>query len=407
MKSIQALREQRQKLAAELRKIMDSTADKEWSEENQSNYDSIVDQIDKIDAEIQRIEKALEIENASNERVEARATAQNVSQDEAANSIEMEKSVFNTFLRGGRDALSMQQREFVQNRIQNAQSVGTNSEGGFIVPTDFATTLLQALKAYGGVRSVANVISTMGGYDMQWPTIDETSSEGELVAENASVTTQDLVFGSKTLGSYKYSSKSIAVPFELLQDNNVDLEGYIINALAERIARITNKHFTIGTGTNQPNGIVTAAGAGVTAAAAAAISYDDLVNLEHSVDPAYRALGASFMFNDSTLKLLRLLKDADGRPLWQPSLQSGEPDRLGRYGYVINQHMANATTGQRSVAFGNFSNYMIRDVMNVTLFRMTDSKYTEKGQVGFLAFSRHDGDLMDADGSSVKVLTQA
>lgn len=407
MNSIQALREQRQKLAAELRKIMDSTADKEWKAEDQDKYDGLVNEVDKIDAQIGRIEKALEIENASSERIENRANSLNGSRDEAESLIETEKSVFNTFLRQGREGLNASQREFISNRIQNAQSTGTNSEGGFIVPTDFATTLLQALKSYGGVRSVANVISTASGYDMQWPTIDETGSVGELVAENAAVSSQDLVFGSKTLGAYKYSSKSIAVPFELLQDNNVDLEGYILNALAERIARITNQHFTVGTGTNQPNGIATAAGAGVTAAGAAAITFDDLFDLEHSVDPAYRALGASYMFNDNTLKLVRKIKDAEGRPLWQPSLVAGEPDRIGQYSYVINQNMADATTGNRSVLFGNFQNYMIRDTMNVTLFRMTDSKYTEKGQVGFLAFSRHDGDLMDATGASVKALTQA
>lgn len=407
MKSIQALREQRQQLAAELRKIMDSTADKAWGKEDQEKYDSLVNQVDSVDAEIKRIEKALEIENASNDRIENRANDLGVSSDEAQNAIETEKSVFNTFLRGGKESLNAKQREFVANRIQNAQSTGTNSEGGFIVPTDFASTLLENLKAFGGVRSVANVISTASGYDMQWPTIDETGSVGELVAENESATSQDLVFGSKTLGAYKYSSKSIAVPFELLQDNNVDLEGYILNALAERIARITNLHFTVGTGTNQPNGIATAAGAGATAAAAAAISFDDLFDLEHSVDPAYRALGASYMFNDNTLKLVRKIKDSEGRPIWQPSLVAGEPDRIGQYGYTINQNMADATTGNRSVLFGNFQNYMIRDTMNVTLFRMTDSKYTEKGQVGFLAFSRHDGDLMDATGASVKALTQA
>jgi len=407
MKSIQALREQRQKLAAELRKIMDSTTDTEWKKEDQAKYDGLVNEVDQIDAQIKRIEKALEIESASNERIENRANDLGGSRDEAESSVELEKSVFNTFLRQGREGLNAKQRDFISNRIQNAQSTGTNSEGGFIVPTDFATTLLQALKAYGGVRSVAQVISTAGGYDMQWPTIDETGSLGELVAENASVTSGDLVFGSKTLGAYKYSSKSIAIPFELLQDNNVDLEGYVLTALAERIARITNQHFTVGTGTNQPKGIAVAAGSGATAAGAASITFDDLFDLEHSVDPAYRALGASYMFNDNTLKLIRKIKDSEGRPIWQPSLVAGEPDRIGQYNYVINQNMADATTGNRSVLFGNFQNYMIRDTMNVTMFRMTDSKYTEKGQVGFLAFSRHDGDLMDATGVSVKALTQA
>lgn len=407
MKSIQALREQRQKLAAELRKIMDSTEGKDWTDENQGQYDHLVAEVDKIDAEIDRIQKALDIENADSARIENRASVSGVSLDEASNEIITEKSIFNTFLREGRQGLNNEQIRFVQNRIRNDQSTGTNSEGGFIVPKDFATTLLHELKSFGGVRSVANVMATTGGYDMQYPTIDDTSNEGELVAENASVSSQDLAFGAKTIGAYKYSSKSIAVPFELLQDTNIDLENVIIRELAERIQRVTNKHFTIGTASGQPEGIATAASLGVTAASATAITFDELFDLEHSLDPAYRALGAAYMFNDNTLKLVRKIKDADGRPLWQPSLIAGEPDRIGRYNYVINQNMADAATGNTSVIFGNFQNYMIRDVMNVQLFRMTDSKYTEKGQVGFLSFSRHDGKLMDASGNSIKKLVQA
>lgn len=405
MNSIQALREERQKLAAKLREIMDSTAGKQWSDENQKEYDHIVNEVDKVDAQISRIEKTLEIENAADSRIENRSIIESVSNDEAAFKINMETSVFNTFLREGKEGLNSEQRQYVQNRIRNAQSTGTNSEGGFVVPKDFATTLIEELKAFGGIRSVATTLATDSGSEMQFPTVDDTSNEGELVAENAAVTSQDLAFGAKTIGAYKFSSKSIAVPFELLQDNNVNLEAYIRTALATRIARITNRLFTVGTGTAQPEGVVVGAGAGVTAAAASAITYDDLVDLEHSVDPAHRALGASYMFNDNTLLAIRKLKDADGRPLWQPSLTAGEPDRIGRYAYTINQNMADIGASAVSTLFGNFRNYMIRDVMNVMLFRMTDSKYTEKGQVGFLAFSRHDGKLLDAAGTSIKKLT--
>lgn len=405
MKSIQALREQRQQLAAKLREIMDSTQDAKWSADNQNEYDSIVAQVDSVDAEIERVEKALEIENASSQRVENRVASQGISADEAASKINMETSVFNTFLREGKEGLNSEQRQYVQNRIQNAQSTGVGSQGGFVVPTDFATTLIEELKAFGGVRSVANVMSTASGNPMQFPTVDDTANEGELVAENAAVSSQDLAFGTKNVGAYKFSSKSIAVPFELLQDNNVNLEAYILNALSTRIARITNRMFTVGTGTGQPEGVVTAAGTGVTAATATGIAYDDFVNLEHSVDPAHRQNGGTLMFNDNTLLAYRKLKDADGRPLWQPSLTAGEPDRIGRYGYVINQNMDDIGASNVSTVFGNFSNYMVRDVMDVMLFRMTDSKYTELGQVGFLAFSRHDGKLLDATGATIKKLT--
>ena len=108
------------------------------------------------------------------------------------------------------------------------------------------------------------------------------------------------------------------------------------------------------------------------------------------------------MFHDQTLKVIKKLKDADGRPLWVPGLSSGEPDAILRYPYVINQHMPTMAVNAKSILFGDFGKYVIRDVMDVMLFRMTDSKFTEKGQVGFLAWSRHDGDLIAASGKCIR-----
>jgi HK97 family phage major capsid protein len=152
---------------------------------------------------------------------------------------------------------------------------------------------------------------------------------------------------------------------------------------------------------------VTAATVGPTGAAAAKIAYDELIDLEHSVDPAYREAGACrFMFHDSTLKELKKLKDDQKRPLWLPGLAVREPDTILGYAYTVNQHMPVLAANAKAVLFGDFSKYIIRDVMAVSLFRMTDSKYTEKGQVGFLAFSRHDGNLADV-GGAIKALKQA
>src|SRR5690606_13896646 len=141
--------------------------------------------------------------------------------------------------------------------------------------------------AFGGMRLVANVISTSTGAPFDHPTTDGTEEVGEIVGENAEVTDQDLSFGSKMIGAYKYSSKGVAVPFELLQDTGIDLEAFIIRRLAMRLARITNRHFTVGTGVNQPEGIVTAAQVGVTGGAGQtdSVTWEDLVDLIHSVDP--------------------------------------------------------------------------------------------------------------------------
>ncbi len=115
------------------------------------------------------------------------------------------------------------------------------------------------------------------------------------------------MFGTKSLPVYKYSSKIVAVPFELLQDASVDVEAFVQGRMVTRLGRITNTHFTVGTGTAQPNGVITAAGTGVTAANStsqvSAIIYDSVINLIHSVDPAYRALGnCKFMMNDASVR---------------------------------------------------------------------------------------------------------
>ena len=130
------------------------------------------------------------------------------------------------------------------------------------------------------------------------------------------------------------------------------------------------------------------------------VIYEDLVDLEHSVDPAYRA-EAEFMFHDDTLKVLKKLKDADGRPLWLPGVAVREPDTILGYNYVINQDMPIMAANAKSILFGDFSKYMIRDVMDLMLLRLVE-RYADFAQVGFIAFSRHDGDLLDAGTNPIK-----
>jgi HK97 family phage major capsid protein len=251
------------------------------------------------------------------------------------------------------------------------------------------------------------VIRTSGGEAMNFPTSDGTSEEGEIVGENGSASDADITFGTKALPVYKYSSKVVTVPWELLQDSSADIEAFVRGRLQTRLGRITNKHFTVGSGVGQPTGIITAATVGKIGAVSATpvITYDDLVDLEHSVDPSYRA-NAKWMFHDDMLKLIRKIKDSEGRPIFVPGYEQGNPggapDRLLNRDIAINQHMAAPAPGAKSISYGDFSYYKVRDVMSVTLFRFTDSAYTKKGQVGFLAWMRSGGNLVDV-GGAVKV----
>ena len=192
------------------------------------------------------------------------------------------------------------------------------------------------------------------------------------------------------------------VSLQLLQDSAFDLNSFLVDKLGTRIARITNRHFTVGTGSGQPNGLVTASTTGQTGASGqtASIIYDDLVELEHSVDPAYRAK-AKFMFHDQTLKTLKKLKDGYGRPLWLPGIAVKEPDTINGYGYAVNQHMPTMAADAKSVVFGDLKSYFIRRVNNPIVMRLAE-RYADAGQVGFIVWQRFDGTLVDAGTHPVK-----
>lgn len=398
MPSIQDLREQRSKLAAEAHDLVNGD---DWDKSSEEKVDSLLTGVDDLDAQIARHQKVLDIAADDKKSIDTLSLDQGISTDEATVKLNATKLVFDAWLRGGDDGVSAVLANNPQ--ISNVMSTTTDSQGGYTVPTETATRLIETMADYGGVRSVAEVITTSDGSEIQFPTSDETSATGELVAENAAVSDSDPSFGVKSIAAWKYSSKAVAVPFELLEDNVVDLDAWIFRALAVRLARITNTHFTVGTGSSQPNGVVTAAGSGKVGATGQTTSviYDDFVDLEHSVDPAYRNLGnCTWMMNDGSLKIFKKLKDGNGLPLWMPGIVSGDESTILGYDYTINQDVAVMAANAKSILFGDFSKYLVRDSMNVSMFRMTDSAYTKKGQVGFLAFLRSDGELLDA--SAVK-----
>ena len=403
--SIQALREQRGKIANALQELV---AKPEWdATTDQPTYDNAMAEIDQIDAKIKRIQDAnakLADQTRGDEIAEA-------ADRKARNTGDKGLGIYAKWLKGGDKALNADDWA----HIQNTMSTTTGSEGGFTVDSEVASTVLDALKAFGGMRGVSTVIQTSGVGAMSFPTSDGTTEEGEIVAENQSATDEDVSFGTISLPVYKFSSKVVAVPFELLQDSNVDIEAFVRSRLVTRLGRITNKLFTTGTGTGQPNGVVTAAPIGVTAANSTsqvtAVTYDSLVALQHSVDPAYREQGnMRWMFNDNTLMKLRQIKDEQNRPIFVPGYETGNPegapDRLLGAPITINQNVADMSANARSIMFGDFSHYHIRDVMAVEMFRFTDSAFTKKGQVGFLAWMRTGGNLVDV-GGAIRVFVNA
>jgi HK97 family phage major capsid protein len=401
MMSIQALREKRGTIAAALQELVNKA---DFSADDQATYDNSMAEIDKIDASIKRIVDA----NAKLAEDNATASMAEGADRAARNKGDKAMSVYAKWLRGGDAALNAEDWA----SIRNTMSTTTGSQGGFSVDSQVATSVIDRLREFGGMRAVSTVIATSGFGGMSFPTSDGITEEGEIVAENATVTRQSVAFGTVGLPVFKFSSLDVAVPIELIQDSNVDIEGFVQGRLVTRIGRITNRMFTTGTGTGQPNGIATASVVGVTAAngtsQVTAVTYDSLVNLQHSVDPAYRA-AAGWMFNDTTLREIRKIRDGQQRPIFVPGYESGNPggspDRLLGSPITINQDVANMAASARSILFGDYSGYYIRDVMALEMYRFTDSAFTRNGQVGFLALMRTGGNLIDAN--KVRVFVNA
>lgn len=320
---------------------------------------------------------------------------------------------FQAFARRGINGINAEQRDMLEGHFVSANSaefralsVGTSAAGGYTVPPGFRDTLVETMKWYGAVRDVATVVNSDNGAPLQWPTFNGTAQIGRILAENTQVTQTDPVFGTATLNAYMYDSDLVLVPYQFLQDTNIDVEAFLARILGERIARIQNQHFTTGTGTAQPLGIQTNATSAVTLATGntTTLTYAGLLALVHGVDPAYRQ-GGQFMLSDAALMAGRSILDADGRPLWQPSIQAGAPDTLLGYGVVINNDMPAPAAGVKSVLFGDFRRgYIIRDITGITVMRLGE-RYADFLQVGWHAYSRADATVQDP--AAYRALTQS
>jgi HK97 family phage major capsid protein len=404
MPTTQQLREQRANIWDQMKEVMElaEREGRDLTAEEREKYDRAESDLDRLGADIERQERH-EGRAAQLERVDRTG----VVPPQRGNAEDADKrygAAFGAWVRsiGGTSDLEADDRLVLRNRGLDQQElralgVGTNTAGGYAVPAGFRNELIAQMAAFGGMLDLAQVIRTDSGGTLPWPTMNDTGNKGRILAENTVMTQTDVVFGQANLDAYMYSSDLVLVSFQLLNDSAVDVEAVLRGVLAERIGRIWNEHFVTGTGTSQPDGIVTGAPIGKTGAAGqvTAITFDDVLDLVHSVDPAYRG-NARFLLSDAALKMVRRLKDADGRPLWEPSIQAGEAQSLLGYPVSINQAVPAPAASAKSVLFGDIrAAYVIRIVNDVTLIRFNE-RYADALQVGFSAFARADGTLQQA-----------
>ena len=281
--------------------------------------------------------------------------------------------------------------------MANALQIGVDSEGGYLCPDTFEHQLVQGLSDRNIIRELAHVFNTSSGQHK----IPVVASHGTAswIEEEGPIPEDDEVFSQQYIGAHKVGTL-IKVSEELLNDSVFNLEDYFVKEFARRIGNKEEQAFLTGDGVSKPTGILSTAQVGVTAASATAITADELNDLFYSLDAPYR-INAVWLVNDSTMRIIRKLKDQNGQYLWQKALHEGEHETLLGKPIFHSPFAPAVEAGAKPVAFGDFSYYWIGDRQGIT-FRRLNERYADTGQVGFLATKRLDGKLILPE--AIKVL---
>lgn len=404
------LRERRAKLIADARQVVEG-----FTQRGEAMSAEALERVDKLRAEAKAISETLSRadELDTEDRSYVPDTQRGGSRETAPEiTAEQRNAAVIDVLRG---CATAEQRQIASGGINpelRDQST-TGSGGGYTIAPDtrFYAQIVEAMKSFGGMLSApVTVITTETGADLPIPTNNDTAQAGAIVAEAGSMAGgTDLTLGQITLHAYVVAAPIVKVSVELIQDSAVNFAAFLARALGTRIARKKNAMLTVGTGSSEHQGIAySSASVGRTCATGytTTCTADDLLRLKHSVDPAYRnAPGARWMFNDTTLLTIALLKDGEGRYLI-PGLGDETQARLYGKPFVINQDMPSMGASAKSVAFGDFASYYVRQVQGIQIVRLNEL-YAATRQVGFMGWERSDGALIDAGTYPVRVLVNA
>jgi HK97 family phage major capsid protein len=409
------LRDSRQRAWHEAKELLE-VAEREAREltgEEQAKWDTINKDIDEKDAQIRSF---LDIEQREREADKARAAYEPVIVEaEQARRTEKQVDDMTRFLRGETRSIDIDLGPAWREKRLIRSGVGarelrdlvsdTDALGGNTVPTSFQRQLVEYVEFYTGARNLnVTVLTTQSGEALEIPNV-ATRSTAAIRGEGTAIGEVDATFGQATLNAWKYGVLT-QVSNELLTDTGIDMLGFIARDTAQAIARITDTDYVTGSGSNKPKGIITTQAVGATAqtASTGVPSYGNLVDLVYSVNPQARALGAYWFTLDTNAAKIRRITDTTGRPLWEPTLTAGEPDRLMGYPMVLDPNVAAfATAGGTHMAFGNFSSYYIRDVASVRFERSDDFAFSSD-LVTFRTILRTDGDYVGGVDGHVKFL---
>lgn len=397
------LKQKRNTIATDMRALHEKIGDATWTDEQRTQWNAAKSELDALDEQIGRLEELRRLDQAHVEDHEDEQRRQQCNNTPEEQSAERRAAAFDKFLRHGFSELSAEERQAVKEL--RAQGTTPDAKGGYTVPTQMLNKIVDSMKAYGGIASVAQILNTSNGQDITWSTSDGTAEEGELLGENTEASEEDVSFGTAILGAKKLSSKIIRVSNELLQDSGVDIEAYLAARIGQRIGRGEAKYLVQGTGAGtpvQPKGLVASVTGTVNTAAAATFTWQEMNKLKHAIDPAYRG-GPKYRwaFNDSTLQVIEEMVDGQNRPLWLPDVAGGTPATILNIPYVIDQAIDGIAAGKKFAFLGDFDRFIIRRITYMTLKRLVE-RYAEYDQTAFLAFHRFDCVLEDV--AAIKAL---
>lgn len=403
--SITELHEKRGRLVTQAREALEeikANTDESRAAELEARHDAIMADFDKLEATIKREEKLADAERRA-EEVRARQRpilGDGEARGQDSGTAPEYRMVFAKVVCGLQDELTPEERAVLRQGATKfearAQST-SNTAGGYTVPTELANFIDRAMKAWGPMydEAICTTITTAAGNPLKIPTTDDTAVTAVAHTENTALTddgSKDVTFGQKSLDAFAFDTTFVRWSWELNSDSIFAMEQLLGDLLGERLARIANVQLTTGTGSSAPNGIVTASAAGKTAASATAITSDEIIDLLHSVDPAYRSSPkARFMFNDSTLAAIRKLKDGQNNYLWQMGdVTTGVPGTLLGYRYSVNQAMDSIAAAKKVILFGDFGKYYVRKVGGPVVGVMRERFWPDLGIAGLIRF---DGEI--------------
>jgi HK97 family phage major capsid protein len=400
MNKILELREKRAKSWEAAKAFLDTKrgTDGIVSAEDTATYEKMEADVVALGKEIDRLEKqeALdrELSKPLNTPLTGKPIFQGMESKGGRASAEYQKAFWN--------AMRTRAGEGLDPMIKNALQIGTDTEGGYLVPDEFERTLIESLNEENIFRKLANVISTASG-DRKIPVV-ASKGTASWIDEEGAIPESDDSFGQVSIGAYKLGTM-IKVSEELLNDSVFNLENYIAREFARRIGNKEEDAFFTGDGSGKPTGILAASGGaqiGVTAASATAISIDEILDLFYSLKSPYRNKSV-FVMNDATIKAIRKLKDGQGQYIWQPSLQAGTPDTILNRPVYTSSYVPTIAASAKSIIFGDFGYYWVADRQG-RVFKRLNELYAATGQVGFVATQRVDGKLILPE--AIKVLQQ-